>query len=295
MRVGVVVASIGRAEEIKQLLRALERQTLAPACVILSVVKESDLPAPLPPGVQSVIGRVGASDQRNTGLELALPQCDFVVFYDDDFLPAKDSLESIANFFTTHPDYAGATGHVIKDGINGPGVPYEEALQLVAEYEAAPKPALVNGDMLWAYGCNMAFRCSAVVDKRFDENLPKYAWQEDMDFAFQVSKVGKVGPTNAFAGVHRGVKKSRSPGMDFGFSQIVNPVYLVRKGTMARKKAYYMMSRNFVANHVKLLRPEAYVDRWGRLKGNWSAVLHLISGKADPMAIPSARAARRRQ
>lgn len=294
MRVAVVVASIGRAEEIGQLLVALQRQTLAPSSVILSVVKEADLPQPpLAMEVVSVMGTPGLPAQRNRGLELALPHSDIIVFYDDDFVPARDSLESIAKFFTDHPEMAGATGYVIKDSVRAGGLPYEEALQLVAAYEAAPKPALVNEDFLFAYGCNMAFRCSAIGDKRFDENLPRYAWQEDMDFAAQLSSEGKVIRTNAFAGVHRGVKTARSSGKDFGFSQIVNPVYLVRKGTMTPSKAWALVRRNFVANHVKLLRPEPYVDRWGRLQGNWAGILHLLSGKNDPRAIPSARAAKK--
>ncbi len=254
MRVAVVVASIGRAEEIGQLLVAMQRQTLAPSSVILSVVKEADLPQPpLAMEVVTVMGTPGLPAQRNRGLELALPHSDIIVFYDDDFVPARDSLESIAKFFTDHPEMAGATGYVIKDSVRAGGLPYEEALQLVAAYEAAPKPALVNEDFLFAY-----------------ENLPRYAWQEDMDFAAQLSSEGKVIRTNAFAGVHRGVKTARSSGKDFGFSQIVNPVYLVRKGTMTPSKAWALVRRNFVANHVKLLRPEPYVDRWGRLQGNWA-------------------------
>jgi GT2 family glycosyltransferase len=294
MRVSVVVASVGRSEEISQLLAALERQSLAPSCIVLSVVNESDIPAPLPPGVLTVFGTPGLPAQRNRGLELALPQSDAVVFYDDDFLPACDSLENISRFFETHPEMAGATGHVIKDGINSLGLSYEESLALVSAYEAQPKPRQVNEDYLFAYGCNMAFRCTAIGNKRFDENLPKYAWQEDMDYAAQISSEGKVIRTNAFAGVHRGVKTSRSNGQDLGFSQIVNPVYLTLKGTMTPRKAWKTMWRNFVANHVKALRPESHVDRIGRVKGNWSAIFHLLSGKVDPSAIPSARAAMKR-
>jgi len=289
MRVSVVVASVGRTEEVGQLLHALARQTKVPEAVVLSVVGQFDLPADLPPDVTVVTGAPGCSMQRNRGLELVQAQSDIVVFYDDDFLPAQDSLQRIGEFFSSHSEVVGATGRVLADGINGPGLSYREAIDVLETYEASPKPPLVNEDVLCAYGCNMAFRCAAIGKMRFDENLPRYAWQEDMDFAGQLSTVGKVIRTNAFAGVHRGVKKARSPGADLGFSQIVNPVYLVGKGTMTTRKALTLMSRNLIANHVKVLRPEPYVDRWGRLRGNWAGLVHLLCGKADPMALPSVR------
>lgn len=280
---------MGRVEEVAQLLVALERQTLQASCIILSVVDQSDIPAKLLPGVLAVFGCAGLPAQRNRGLSLALTQCDIVVFYDDDFLPANDSLQAIAVFFQTHPEMSGATGRVLKDSVNLPGLSYREALEVIAAYEAEPRPKLVNGENLFAYGCNMAFRCAAIGERRFDENLPRYAWQEDMDFAAQISREGKVVRTNAFAGVHRGVTTSRGNPGDLGFSQIVNPVYLMRKGTMTPKRALRLILRSLAGNHLKLFRPSVYGNRFGRLRGNWQGLFHLISGKADPMAIPSLR------
>ena len=294
LRVSVVVASVGRPEEVGQLLQALARQTKKPEAIILSVSGESDVPANLAAGVKIVTGTSGLPAQRNRGLELVQGHCDIVVFYDDDFIPAKDSLQRIADFFSTYSFLVGATGHVLADGINEPGLAYQEALDIVTAYEARPKPALANENFLCAYGCNMAFRCEAIGTKRFDENLPKYGWQEDMDFAGQLSVTGKIIRTNAFAGVHRGVKNGRGQGVDLGFSQIVNPVYLVGKGTMTKRKAASLISRNLIANHVKFLRPEPYIDRTGRLKGNWLGILHLLCGRRDPMALPSFQGQRKR-
>jgi hypothetical protein len=70
-----------------------------------------------------------------------------------------------------------------------------------------------------------------------------------------------------------------------GFSQIVNPVYLVNKGTMRPAKALKLMVKNLAANHLKSIRPEAFIDRAGRVRGNWLGLMHLLSGKSDPGAI----------
>jgi GT2 family glycosyltransferase len=287
LRVSVVVASVGRAEEIGQLLQALGRQTKEAENIVLSVATTEDLPADIPLGVIVVRGPPGLPAQRNRGLDIVQEISDLVVFYDDDFLPAHDSLQRIAEFLYSNPDVCGVTGSVLADGINCGGLSYPEAVAVLTTYESEPRPPLLTEDFLFAYGCNMAFRCVAIGTKRFDEKLPRYAWQEDMDFAGQLSEVGKVIRTNAFAGVHRGVKKARGQGNDLGFSQVINPIYLVRKGTMTPRKALTLISRNLIANHVKVFRPEPYVDRWGRLRGNWVGLWDVLCGKTDPMALPS--------
>jgi len=287
-RIAVIVASIGRADEIGQLLAALARQILQPSHIVLSVVSQADLPSALPPGVVVLMGQPGLTLQRNRGLEHVLGQCDAVVFYDDDFLPAKNALQGIAQFFESSPEIVGGSGLVLRDGVTGGGLNYEEALQIVYDFEARPAPALRIGDKFFAYGCNMALRASAIGNLRFDETLPLYGWQEDIDFASRIAAHGKFVHTNAFAGVHRGVNKARSPGRRLGYSQIVNPVYLVRKGTMDWRKAAIIMSKNLAANIVKSLKPEPLIDRRGRLKGNFLGLADIIlRRKSDPMAVLS--------
>jgi GT2 family glycosyltransferase len=289
VNVAVIVASVSRGEEIGQLLAQLARQTLLPVKIILSVERQEDLPALLDPRVQIVMGRKGLTAQRNRGLDALQGAADVVVFYDDDFLPTPTSLEGMARLFAKYPDIAGATGLVLKDGVKHGGIPYDAALALAnaqrgtagAVYSVTPVDEL--------YGCNMAFRASAVEDLRFDEKLPLYAWQEDVDFAGQLLRKGRVVKTDAFAGVHRGVSKGRSPGLALGFSQMVNPAYLVRKGTMRRRKAASLMARNLIANHVRALKPEPFIDRLGRARGNWLGLWHILCGKSDPTAILSLR------
>ena len=46
-----------------------------------------------------------------------------------------------------------------------------------------------------------------------------------------------------------------------------------------------MMSRNILANHVKTFRPEAWVDRKGRMKGNWMGLFDLVRGRLHPERI----------
>lgn len=281
-RIGVVIATLGRPHEAGGVLQRLRGQSHPPARVVLSVETVQDLPPGLGEDVEVVLGPRGLCAQRNRGMARVLPDCDVVVFYDDDFLPSRTSLAGVAALFHHHPEVAGATGLVLADGVCRGGISWAHAAALVEAYDAAPaRPARPLADGT-SYGCNMAFRCAAAMGLRFDERLPLYGWQEDVDFGGQIARRGRVVKTDAFAGVHLGVTKARSPGVRLGFSQMVNPVYLVRKGTMRARHAAWIMGRNLIANHARALAPEPYVDRRGRLVGNWRGLLHLAAGRADP-------------
>lgn len=293
MRIGVVIATIGRASDAGQLVQHLKRQSTPPARIVLSVEKPEDLPPVESSGedVEVVFGPRGLCAQRNRGMARVIDDCEVVVFYDDDFLPSRRSLEGLAALFAGHSDVVGATGLVLADGVTRGGILRTDAEAIVEAHDrASPERPAVLADLCTAYGCNMAFRSQAVRGLWFDERLPLYGWQEDVDFAGRIARRGRVVKTNAFAGVHLGVVKSRTPGARLGFSQMVNPVYLVRKGTMRPGHAARIMGANFIANHLRALAPEPHIDRLGRLAGNWAGLLHMATGRLDPEGIAEIRA-----
>src|SRR6202040_3955084 len=99
-------------------------------------------------------------------------------------------------------------------------------------------------DCYGTYGCNMAFRLKPIVSHNvvFDDNLPLYGWQEDIDFSRRVLPYGRIVRSKSLRGVHLGIKLGRTSGVRFGYSQIANPIYLTRKGTMSRKHARTIIS-----------------------------------------------------
>ena len=116
-------------------------------------------------------------------------------------------------------------------------------------------------------------------DMRFDERLVLYGWQEDIDFTSRLRRRGRVVCVPASAACISGLKAGRVSGKRFGYSQVVNPVYLIRKGSVPASFALPLMFRNLAANLVRSLRPEPYVDRRGRLRGN-------LLGLSPPAARP---------
>jgi GT2 family glycosyltransferase len=284
-RVAVVVASTGRPDCLAHLSRRLAMQSRPPHRVVFSVVAPSDLPArqSLYPDAIVVTGERGLPRQRNRGLELVLGDSDAVAFLDDDYVPSRHALAEIGRFFRAYPDHLGVNGRLLADGINSAGLDFAEAERLVDAWDAAPRPAIPTlRDLRGLYGCNMAFRTAAIGALRFDERLPLYGWQEDVDFSARLGLRGRLARTDAFVGVHCGVKAARASGLRLGYSQVANPLYLAKKGTMPRTQSLRLILRTLAANLVRSLHQEPWVDRRGRLRGNWLALGHALQGTLEP-------------
>ncbi|UCF51578.1 MAG: glycosyltransferase, partial [Bradyrhizobium sp.] len=231
--VAVVIATLGRPEVVTATVTYLLRtQRVKPAVLIVSCVTREDAgDAALLPGVMVVTGPPGSSAQRNTGLSALPPGIEVVVFLDDDFVPDGGWLAAAARNFADEPDVVGFTGHVLADGIKGPGLPFEEAVRIV---ESTPAPIPYSRiEPFSPYGCNMAFRISAVGSLKFDERLVFYGWLEDRDFGATLARRGgRLIKSSAARGVHMGIKRGRVAGDRLGYSQVVNPIYMLHKGTM---------------------------------------------------------------
>lgn len=284
LHVAVVVATLGRSESTGQLLDRLAEQTQSPSQVVLSVESDADLPAErsTPFELDVIMGPRGLPAQRNRGIRRLKPDTDLVVFYDDDFVPTVTSIADIAAFFAAHHDVVGAEGHVLADGATTEGVSYPDALRIVeAAEERRTGPDLsIQADTHGLYGCNMAYCYDAIRGMSFDELLPLYAWFEDLDFSARVGK--RIVETKAFAGVHRGEKSGRERGERLGYSQLANPYYLACKGTLSWSICIRSSCKHLLINHLRSLRPEHWIDRRGRAKGNRRAAFDLLRGVLHP-------------
>lgn len=282
LRACVGIATKGRPDQLGAMLDNLARQTRRPGAIIVCCTVPEDVGAVAERGDVTVIYEsAGSSRQRNAILNALPAGMEWVVFFDDDFYPAPDWLERVDAAFRGDPAIIGITGLVVADGILGPGLTREEALARVAAHDPATSDWVIEG--FSPYGCNMAFRCSAVTNVRFDERLVLYGWLEDRDFGATAARDGgRLIKLGTAYGAHLGVKRGRVSGLKFGYSQVMNPVYMHRKNTMTTGEVVRQIGRNVAANVVKSVRPEPYVDRRGRLAGNLIAALDLLRLRLTP-------------
>lgn len=297
----VIVATKNRAKETYVLLDYLAAQTLAPTRTYLVGSEPKDIegldrhPLVVAGQAKVLLARAGLTIQRNAGLDAMVADLPsdaasnpdwFVTFFDDDFRPAADWLQQASLAFSQQPGIAGITGALMADGIKTEfGISEEDTVRYL-DGSKAPEPNWSNTGKSQVldglYGCNMAYRGISTVNARFDEHLPMYAWQEDADYSSRARQYGDMLLLPACRGVHIGSSSGRVSGLRFGYSQIANPIFLVRKGTMTRQRALTLMSRNIASNVAKTLLFNRIKDFPGRLRGNLQAFSHLLSGKLDP-------------
>ena len=302
MKAFVIVATKGRAKETYILLDYLAKQTLAASFIYLVGSEQKDVEGleqhPLfAAGKTAVLlSPAGLTIQRNAGLitltplvkELP-PQDWFVTFFDDDFRPAPNWLENAAKALQQDSTVVGITGNVLADGVNTEfGIAELDAPQYIngtkppeTHWSSAAQKKHLDG----LYGCNMCYRGTVASGERFDEHLPMYGWQEDWDYSSRARKFGSLILEPSCRGVHLGVSSGRTSGVRFGYSQISNPIFLLKKGSMSWSKAALLMSKNIASNMLKTLLMVRDKDFPGRLRGNLLAFLHLLTGKLDPLHV----------
>jgi GT2 family glycosyltransferase len=284
-RLAVAIATSGRPAILRQTVSLLAKQSRPPDRILVCPAQESDIDAQsLPPNVEIVECPRGLPRQRNALLR-ACDDIDFVTFFDDDFFPHERYLTETEDLFRRDIDITMATGDVIADGILGPGLGSSEALAML---EAAKS---LDPERVWevpnGYGCNMTVRMQPVreLGLEFDERLPLYGWLEDVDFSRRLAQAGRIVKSNRLRGVHLGAKGGRTSGFRLGYSQVANPVYLARKGTLDRNRAIKQVTRNLLANLLKSGWPEPWVDHRGRLVGNIQAGIDALRGRLHPERI----------
>lgn len=288
LTIAIAIATAGRRDVLTQTIAFLNNQTRKPDEFLICPARPEDVDlqglSSYAGAIRIVQGPTGSSHQRNA--MIAASSADIMVFFDDDFLPAAAYLAEVEKLFANDPHVMVATGHVIEDGALGPGLELDDGRKFLDTDDfrgSGSIEPIFNG-----YGCNMAIRLAPAREHgiRFDENLPLYAWLEDVDLSRQLAAHGRIVKADQLRGVHLGTKKAgRSPGKRLGYSQIANRIYILRKGNMSWCQAWDGNIRNFTANLVKSLKPEPWVDRRGRLLGNILALKDLLMGRIDPRRI----------
>jgi glycosyltransferase involved in cell wall biosynthesis len=281
-KVCLIFATRGRAEVLERVVAFVDSQTVQPDMIIISCVSDEDAgKLASRPGLLVLKGQPGLTVQRNHALKHVPDDTDVVVLLDDDFLMHSRWIAEVLKTLDSDPTISCVTGAVLADGIHGPGYSVEEGQAILARADVPESLRVVSTGC--PYGCNMAFRASSIAGLRFDERLVLYGWQEDRDFGGQIlSRGGRLVRINTALGVHLGVKRGRVSGRKLGYSQVINPLYLVSKKTMPLRDALNHVLRNVGSNVVRSFAPEPWIDRRGRLGGNLIGLWDFVRGRLTP-------------
>lgn len=300
MKAFVVVATKGRASLALQALSTLKGQTHAIEHIVFVGSEPSDIagldahPQYSAASVSLILSEAGSSTQRNAGLNLLSsmtrdedPSHWFVGFFDDDFRLAPDWMSHCREAFLSDPHLVGVGGTVLADGATSHPVSESQALDFIGSRRPPLKHTWSGArrDMPDLYGCNMAYRGTVARTDRFDADLPLYGWLEDVDYSVRASQKGTLRHIPECRGVHLGTSSGRTSGVRFGYSQVANPLYLIKKGTLPVRKGSRTLLRNMLSNGKNTLFRNQSRDYTGRLRGNFMAIKDLFRGHCHPTRV----------
>jgi GT2 family glycosyltransferase len=283
LNIVVGIPTVGRAATLCEILKDLALQTRPPDAVFICGTKPQDVEgvAAADPNAILLEAPAGLPRQRNA-IIAAAKAADIIAFFDDDFVADPSYLAVIERHMISDPSIMVATGHVSADGIGSSGLTPAEGRQIIATQYAQRDEC---EEVFSGYGCNMSVRTAPMHSHGvlFDERLPLYGWQEDVDLSRRLAAFGRVVRLPAATGVHLGVKHGRGSGVRLGYSQVANPIYLSQKHCgYPLKRAFVHIARNLAMNTIRSVRPEQYIDRRGRLRGNILALRDFICRRMAP-------------
>lgn len=287
----VVVATKDRPQALNRLLDSLQHQTVRPDTIIVSACSPGDVDEKYfsANNIQVLFGPPNLPAQRNRALVQIRQKAEIVIFFDDDFIPSRFWIERVQMLLKNQPEIGGVTGRVLADGVKSTEITWATGQSIVTEADDSVSPISIDDRISTArvspYGCNMAFRASAIQNLEFDERLVLYGWLEDRDFGSRAARRSRMAFTDRLWGVHLGASNGRTSGLRFGYSQVVNPWYLKKKGTMEPLDVHSYIVRALVKNTLGTVFRSSEIDRWGRLKGNLIGLMDILRSRWAPERI----------
>jgi GT2 family glycosyltransferase len=281
-----VLASAGRPTLLADALRCCNEQEGVGFRGVVSVPDAASLPneASLLDGWEVVTGTRGLAAQRNAGLD-HLGDVELVAFFDDDAVARPDYLASALHFLAEHPDVVGLTGRVLLDGKITGEIDRATTGAILARSAAGP-PFGTWRRTRELYGANFVIRRSAAPSLRFDERLPLYSWLEDHDFARRLMPYGHLAHVDDCVIVHRAAASGgRQSHRRLGYSQVMNAVHLVRKGSFPPWLAAQQIFRPLAKNVALSVAGPSTSWRRQRLLGNLLAAADIVRGRITPERI----------
>lgn len=286
MNTTVVICSANRPEVLAETVDSvLHGQLLPPRQILISVVNPSHVAARtrMHSEVRVVLsGRLGTSVQRNVAARLA--ETPYTLFLDDDVELAPNFIQSMELCLQHSLDAVAATGVLVVDGAPGDTGLDRESARAYAKNYLRQRTNYDHGE-----GQNLFVRTSIFEKVLFDENLALYGWLEDLDFATNCLRFGRIIMNTETCLAHLATPSGRTSGLRFGYSQVVNPFYLWRKnGTPRLSQVIFRHWLAYFAYNCRrtlMQTPSQRNDRVGRFQGNILGFYHLLAGRVDPSYI----------
>lgn len=291
-KLGIVVPTRNRPNELGRLLKNLSEQSRVPDAVV--VVDSSDREFDCKSIVLGLANLLplryirhappSAAAQRNAGIETLVGEVDLIGLIDDDVVLDGDALknacaaifdlsDNIVGFALNRTDHEAAQkiGYLRGSRIIAATGLYSPRMGVVSPSGWHTRISTVEKDTVveWIATGAAIWRASALKDLRFDEFFEEYSYMEDLDLSLQARALGGLVVLAEAKYGHHAALGGRKSRFWFGRIEVRNRYYIVRKHGLSKSRFLVGM----------LLRMGLTVADIGR--GHWCEVMRLLGNIAE--------------
>ncbi len=210
MEISIIISTYNRPQDLNSLLKSIHNQSKLPNEIIIIDDSINDDVKDIYIEFKNDINkkkitytyvknkvRKGLTASRNIGID----QCegDIVIFLDDDTILDSEYIKQILKIYEEKPEALGVQGFILEPSEQIKNNIFDKIFfQYYLEKNKCrvlpstnnTYPYLVNKiiNCQWLSGSNQSYRKEIFNKFRFDENLKKYAFKEDLDFSYRVFK-----------------------------------------------------------------------------------------------------------
>jgi len=295
-----MICSRDRSKDLVKLLRTLLDQTCPPFEIIVVDDSSSSKAKEVVDSFQQRFddGKLryfkgcddGLPAARNLGVKVS--SGDAILFLDDDTLLQKDVLNAFATFLSTHPTAVGVQGQIHNTSTKSSSAIRRKIANAVRKvfllfcYEQNKLAVRRSGTSIFPYsypltstinaqrldGCCMCYRSELLEELRFDTNLKRWAFMEDLDFSYRAYKknLGTMHAIPSAIIAHKKSGKSRLPSRERTYMTTIYWFYVffkdVLEGSLLNLLAFlWALAGNFVTVVVGLLIERRSKPAWWNL------------------------------
>ncbi|MFZ0964135.1 MAG: glycosyltransferase [Terriglobia bacterium] len=295
-QIAIVIATVGRCEELRMMLRSLAAQTRLPDQVVLvDEGGEGDTLAREFPQLNifvTTFPRGSASAKRNRGIQYVAPGIELIGFMDDDIILEPQAMAALRDFWLSSPsDLGGVSCNLV----NHPPLFASRLKSLrlasrLALYDARGGVVLRSGFhtllgcvsqnqyVQWLPSTAVVYRRQVLAEQSFDEWYQGYSYLEDLDFSYSISRKYKLAVLAGARFCHYPSPIGRTDPYLFGKKEVLNRLHFVRKHPELSPAPCYvaLFMRTLISTFLGLTKLEgAYFKRaWGNIVGLVSVVTH---------------------
>ena len=293
-RLALIIPTRNRVELLVKLLQSIQNQNIRPAQII--IVDGSDQPIQ-----KKIEGYLSSSDtyihvsppsltrQRNAGVRQIRPDITIVGFLDDDIEFMPDTVEKLLSFWENGSKNLGGTQfNIINNPRRNPVVGFLTRLfsidctvpgkVLHSGFVSAEIPLTRDIKTEWLCGGATVWRRDILSRFHFDEWYAGWAYQEDIDFSYTVSKNHDLYFIVDSKVYHNPPPYNKIKNVSLGKMAVMNRYYFVKKHPELSVFLFYWSTIGLAFINILTSLRDFDLGGFRSARGNISALISIVRG-----------------